>query len=1038
MQEGARLRASAMTRPVRAAGTTSVRRLILVAAAAIAATCALVPAAQAAAPTIVNNGGVNNWVEAQSINGEGNTTGNKFWFTLVVRHDVGQKVDTVLVDDNHSNATFDTVDVVATAQQPNPPGGFDYTRVTVVTTPETGGFSCPIIGTRTRRRDDQYQVRARTVDNQETQTLSFNMHRVAAGTCVGSEDYPYIYDQTQTATDANPGQAVTFQYRGDDFDDAGGCNFFDGIRWRARRLSDGAVTATTTVNTPNDDNDLQTQVVTFPNRGRWVVEAELACNDMNFIEPGRWFRLGAVDVNSPAASSPDITLSGVPARPNFNQTFTATATVNDNDDNAQGGRAQYVEWDTDFNGSYDSTTLGDPTTGLASSTRTINTTGLTPGLYTIKARVTDNGAINGADNIRRQKEVTAQFRVDAAPVANAQSVSTETGVALPIQLTGSDPDGDALSYSIVSGPSNGSLALAANDAADGITGDDRVYTSNATFAGADSFVFQVNDGFGRTANATVSIRVNPQTQIDSGPNGPHNSTTATFNYSSPATNPNIVFECRLDPAAGDPFVPCGNGSETYTGLTQGSHTFEVRAKLPASPDFIDPTPDTQTFIVDTVAPTLTFTQTPDEFSNDSTPTFAYSPDEAVAGYECDFYPEGGTPTFAPCTNPVSESLPDAEYEFAVRATDLAGNTGPAITYDWLIDTVLPETTLDQTPDAIENTDAATFEFSSDELVGTTFECRLDSSDPGDWAPCTSPRQLTGLGEGSHTFEVRATDRAGNTDASPDSFTWVVDTIAPLAAVITDGPGNASGDSVTDDEAQLTFTGEAGATLECRLDRAGAPEGSFAQCSSPRDYANLVDGEYTFLVRVVDAAGNVSPEATYEWTVDSTPGLTQIVSGPPRFTNNEPAPTPFVFSSTESPVTYQCQLDVLSPTPSTGTPAACNETGEIFPAGGGTDGTTYRLRVRSVDSAGNVDITAAQRRWTVDLTDPTATISPDRTLTTDTSATFTLGADEVATFECRLDSNCRPTSRPATRRRATATWATGRTRSTCAPPIAPGT
>jgi len=85
------------------------------------------------------------------------------------------------------------------------------------------------------------------------------------------------------------------------------------------------------------------------------------------------------------------------------------------------------------------------------------------------------------------------------------------------------------------------------------------------------------------------------------------------------------------------------------------------------------------------------------------------------------------------------------------------------------DTAPPETTIDSGPSGTVGSTTATFSFSSDE-TGSTFQCSLDDAT---FESCTSPKEYTGLSEGSHTFSVRATDPAGNTDPTPDSTTWTV-------------------------------------------------------------------------------------------------------------------------------------------------------------------------------------------------------------------------------------------------------------------------
>src|SRR5437773_6506805 len=90
------------------------------------------------------------------------------------------------------------------------------------------------------------------------------------------------------------------------------------------------------------------------------------------------------------------------------------------------------------------------------------------------------------------------------------------------------------------------------------------------------------------------------------------------------------------------------------------------------------------------------------------------------------------------------------------------------------DTTPPDTTITAAPPARSNSSTASFSFTATE-AGSSFACQLDS---GAFTPCVSPRGYSGLADGSHSFQVRATDAAGNTDPTPASYAWTVDTTTP--------------------------------------------------------------------------------------------------------------------------------------------------------------------------------------------------------------------------------------------------------------------
>ena len=108
-------------------------------------------------------------------------------------------------------------------------------------------------------------------------------------------------------------------------------------------------------------------------------------------------------------------------------------------------------------------------------------------------------------------------------MANNQSVITGLDVARSITLSGSDTDGDTLSYSIVTSPVHGTLTGTAPNV---------TYTPATGYSGADSFTFEVQDKSLVSNVATVSITVvAPPTSTVAALPAVINSTSFTLSWS---------------------------------------------------------------------------------------------------------------------------------------------------------------------------------------------------------------------------------------------------------------------------------------------------------------------------------------------------------------------------------------------------------------------------------------------------------------------------------------------------------------------------
>ena len=465
------------------------------------------------------------------------------------------------------------------------------------------------------------------------------------------------------------------------------------------------------------------------------------------------------------------------------------------------------------------------------------------------------------------------------------------------------------------------------------------------------------------AQPTVQVDGSPpQVGIGSQPANPSNDVSPTFSIttSEPAT-----LECRLDQAA---FAPCAS-PKSYTGLSVGPHSFVVRATDPAG----NVGQASYSWTIDTDAPGTEITVKPTDPTNDSSPSFSFASSEGSSTFACKL----DDAAVEACVSPKTYSaVATGSHTFSVRATDAAGNTGAAETYTWTIDTTAPTTAITQKPGNPSNDTSPSFAFSASE-AGSQFACRLDG---GSFAPCVSIKTYTGLGDGSHTFSVRATDPAGNLGVET-SHTWVVDTIAPTATISgkPSDPSNVTSPSFSFTASQL------GSTFLCKLDGA-----VFAACAPPTSYPGLVDGLHTFVVKALDPAGNPSAEQSYTWTIDSV-SPTATITGKPSDPSNNTSPS-FSFTASESGSTFRCRLDG-------GAFTACASPKQHLnvPAG------THTFTVQAMDRAGNTS-PQTHYSWTLDTAAPTAEITQKPAgLSNNNSASFSFTASQGgSTFVCRLD------------------------------------
>lgn len=475
------------------------------------------------------------------------------------------------------------------------------------------------------------------------------------------------------------------------------------------------------------------------------------------------------------------------------------------------------------------------------------------------------------------------------------------------------------------------------------------------------YVFRFRGGALLTAAA-------PETTVATGPSGLTANASPTFTYTgSGSAEDTLAYECRLTAAGAAPgsFTTCPTSGADYADLAEGTWTFEVRSV--GALGGADPTPASRTFTVDTTGPVTELGETPDALTNVNKPVFTWSsPDEDVddAAYSCNLnrVPSVEPSPWYDCTSGEDiTNLGDGDWRFEVRATDDLGNPGEPATYDFTIDTDAPVVELTEKPAARGNDTTPVVAWTSADDVDL-FECNLDRTggEGSPWEKCASGDELD-LTDGDWTFQVRATDEAGN-EGEPATYGFTVDT--QKAAVGITGKPAARGNDATP---SFTYVADPSTDLDrfvCVVVPVGAQSASPETCAKDGFTSEpLTDGDYRFVVVATDSAGNESDPATYDFTVDTTAPETTVTDGPSAIIGTGSAT--FGFASSESPATYECRISGDKP----GAWEACQDGSKSY--SGLTDG-TWSFEVRATDAAGNTDITPASRQVKVNLALPTIT------------------------------------------------------------------
>ncbi len=230
--------------------------------------------------------------------------------------------------------------------------------------------------------------------------------------------------------------------------------------------------------------------------------------------------------------------------------------------------------------------------------------------------------------------------------------------------------------------------------------------------------------------------------------------------------------------------------------------------------------------------------------------------------------------------------PEGLHTIRVTATDSANNTvyeDGTVT----VDDTAPDTFITSGPPAVTNSTTASFTFNgTDNLtdpIQLRFFCRVDGVSIGECTsvPPSDPITLiiSGFADGTHTFDVRAVDRAPWVDLTRATHSWLVDTQAPsTTATEVDADFDGLTDSITlnaTDPPQAPAVTSSGVR---DIMFSGAVSGTVLGDTAVVNLSGVPSGTQVLNFKATDNATNVEVEQHIAFEVDRCP----TVAGPVEF------------------------------------------------------------------------------------------------------------------------------------------------------------